>query len=121
MVPLSTGFSNPCFGGSGADGCSPRKYAFCFSFVKGSFVVLISLRDLPWRPPDQSRRWVRLRSHCCMQHIAVLSVDARSKLPAALVGDAVLRRDPTLQFKAAIIAQIMAVGPDPKKVKAIDR
>ena len=32
-----------------------------------------------------------------------------------------LRRDPTLQFKAAVIAQIMAVGPDPKKVKTVDR
>ena len=56
-----------------------------------------------------------------MQHIAVLSVDARSKLPAALVGDAVLRRDPTLQFKAAVISKIEAAGPNPKQVQLIDR
>ncbi len=93
----------------------------CYSFVKGSFVVLISLRDLPRRPRDQSQRWLGLRTHRGSQHIAVLSVDGRSKLPAALVGEAVLRRDPTLQCKAAVISQIMAVGTEPKQVKAVDR
>ena len=121
LDPLTTGFNTPGFGGSRADGRSPRKYQFCYSFVKGSSVVLISLRDLPRRPRDQSQRWLGLRTHRCLQHIAVLSVDGRSKLPAALVGEAVLRRDPTLQCKASVISQIMAVGPEPKQVKLVDR
>ena len=103
------------------DGRSPRKYEFVYGFAKAGFEVLIGLRDLPRRPRDQSQRWLRLRTHRCMQHIAVLSVDVRSKLPAALVGEAVLRRDPTLQFKAAVISKIEAAGPNPKQVQLIDR
>ena len=32
-----------------------------------------------------------------------------------------LRRDPTLQFKAAVISKIEVAGPDPKQVQLIDR
>ena len=50
-----------------------------------------------------------------------LSYRSMSAVPAALAGEVSLRRDVTLQFKAAVISNIEAKGPNPKTVTLQDR